>query len=230
MKAQVITRENPFDPYLISTRLLHRPRKIRALRPRGKRPAIAMLNGKYILPHAWGRKLRDGDVLMFICLARGGGGGGSNPLRMLLTIALLAFAPWAAGIATGIAAGATGVQGLILAGTTMGIQLAGAALINALMPVPRQSTLPSPSPTYTLQARAMPRASRRRYRSSMAGSCPSPTSRHSPIGNMSAKSSSSTSSSALAPVSTASKRSGSRTRRSRPSPKSRPKSWVHTVM
>ena len=152
MKAQVITRENPFDPYLISTRLLHRPRKIRALRPRGKRPAIAMLNGKYILPHAWGRKLRDGDVLMFICLARGGGGGGSNPLRMLLTIALLAFAPWAAGIATGIAAGATGVQGLILAGTTMGIQLAGAALINALMPVPRQSTLPSPSPTYTLQA------------------------------------------------------------------------------
>ena len=77
-------------------------------------------------------------MLTFQCIALGGGRGGSNPMRMILRIAQSAFAGPLAGMLTGFAAGATGAAWMILAGTTMGIQLAGAALINALMPVPKQ--------------------------------------------------------------------------------------------
>ena len=74
-----------------------------------------------------------------------------NPLRAILSLALLAFAPWAAGAILGTTtalAGATFLGKVISAG----IVFAGQALINAALPLPRPPVLPQASPTYTIGA------------------------------------------------------------------------------
>ena len=150
MRASVLTVTNPFDPLGSRTRRLVRRRaRLRAMAPRGSAPVIALLNGRAVLRAEWRRKLRDGDILVFCVLPRGN--PGSIPLRMLLSIALLVFAPYAAGLLLGVPTAA--VAGTFLGqATTLGIMLAGSAAINALLPVPQPGQLPSPSPTYTLNA------------------------------------------------------------------------------
>jgi hypothetical protein len=154
MRASVIYAQNPFAPLERRERVLRRPADIRALAPRGNAPVIALLNGNPVMRAGWHGTVRDRDRLVFVTLPRGGGGGngGSNPLQVLLTIAMFAVAPGLATGLTGIAAGATGVQGLLLAGTKLAIQLAGASLINALFPAPKSASAPTASPTYSLQA------------------------------------------------------------------------------
>lgn len=153
MRATVVRLPNPFDPMDRELAVLRRPLRIRRLMPRG-RPAIALLNGRPLLRAGWRRRLRDGDRLAIVTLPRGSGGrgGGSNPLRMVLQLALMAFAPWAAGAMLGSAA-STVLFGSFTLGqaTTLGIYMAGAALINAVLPPPRTPDL-TPSPTYSLQA------------------------------------------------------------------------------
>jgi hypothetical protein len=155
MKAQCLTVANPFDP-LGSRRFreVRRPLRIRKLAPAGTAPHIAVLNGRPLLRAGWRRRLRDGDQLVFVVLPRGGGGGGgSNPMRALLSLALMAFAPWAAGALLGAAAGTALIGSFTLgAATQLGLVLAGQALINALMPLPQPANQPSPSPTYTIGA------------------------------------------------------------------------------
>ena len=155
MRAQVLTVRNPFDP--LGSRqaaTLRRPARIRGLMPAGV-PAIAVLNGRPVLRAGWRRRLRDGDQLVVMVLPRGGGGGGggSNPLRTILSLALMAFAPWAAGALLGASAG-TVLFGTFTLGqaTALGIYMAGSALINAALPAPGSKKQPVPSPTYTLQA------------------------------------------------------------------------------
>lgn len=147
MRAAVIRFPNPFDPRHHETAVLRRPARIRRLVP-ADRPAIAVLNGRPILRAGWRRRLRDGDHLAVITLPRGGGGGGkSNPLRLVLQLALMAFAPFAAGaLGTAFGMGALGVNL-----TQLGIYMAGSALINAVLPPPKADTSTA-SPTYTLQA------------------------------------------------------------------------------
>ena len=152
MRAAVIRFPNPFDPQHRETAVLRRPARIRRLVPRD-RPAIALLNGRPILRAGWRRRLRDGDHLAVITLPRGGGGGGkSNPLRLVLQLALMAFAPWAAGALLGSAAG-TVLFGSFTLGqaTALGIYMVGGALINGVLPPPKADTSTA-SPTYTLQA------------------------------------------------------------------------------
>lgn len=153
MRAAVMVVRNPFDP-LASRQMgvLRRPRKIRALVPRN-RPAIAILNGKPVLRAGWRRKLRDGDHLVVCTLPRGGGGrgGGSNPLRFILSIAMIFLAPYLAGAILGVPAAAVGST-LLGQATTTAIMLAGQIAINALLPTPQPDQPPQPSPTYTLQA------------------------------------------------------------------------------
>lgn len=155
MRARVLTIANPFDPLRSRSLVeLRRPRRVRALAPRGGVPVIALLNGTPLLRAAWRRRLRDGDQLVFSILPRGGGGGGgSNPLRTLLSLALFAFAPWAAGAALGGAA-STVLFGSFTLGqaTQLGIMFAGQAAINALLPVSQGRNQPAASPTYSLQA------------------------------------------------------------------------------
>lgn len=158
MRAQMMSVTNPFDP--LGSRqvaVLRRRRHVRALAPRGGQPVIALLNGRPLMRAGWRYRLRDGDILIFVTLPRGGGGGGgSNPLRVLLSLAVLVFAGWAAPALLGTLglASSTALFGSFTLGqaTTLGIALAGSAAINALMPVRSPAGLPSPSPTYTLSA------------------------------------------------------------------------------
>ena len=157
MTARVQYRENAFAPLQQRELFVDPGETVEVLQPQTPF-VIAILNGKPLLRRdgGWRYGLQDGDDLIFVTLpaggGRGGGGGGSDPMRVLLTVALFSFAPGLATQITSIAAGATGVQGMLLAGTTFGIQMAGSALINALMPTPKTANLPAASPTYTLQA------------------------------------------------------------------------------
>ena len=158
MRARCLTVSNPFDP-LGSRRMveLRRPVRVRALAPRGTAPVIALLNGRALLRAGWRRRLADGDMLVFAVLPRGGAGG-SNPLRLLLSVALMAFAGVAAGAIFGVGAAELGTTATLFGSftigqaTALGIVLAGSAAINALLPVPKPFTLPAASPTYSLQA------------------------------------------------------------------------------
>lgn len=124
MRAAVIHVDNPFAPAARRIGAVRHRVSIARLAPSGGRPVIALLNGEPILRAHRGwqrRRLIDGDQLMFVTLPRGGGGGGnggSNPLQVLLTVALFAFAGPLAGVLTGgLTAAATGMQGIIFAGT-----------------------------------------------------------------------------------------------------------------
>ena len=161
MRAEVIRLPNPFDPAHREVAVLRRPLRIRRLVPQG-RPVLALLNGRPILRAGWRRRLRDGDRLAVVFLPRGGGGGsgGSNPLRLVLSLALMWFAPWAAGQILGVAGTAQGLAGTaaLIGGftvgqaTALGIYMAGNALINAVLPPPKSASLPEASPTYAIQA------------------------------------------------------------------------------
>ena len=155
-RAQCLTVANPFDPVgSRSLRTLRRPCRIRSLAPRGAQPVIALLNGRPVLRAEWRRRVRPGDQVMFVVLPQGGaGGGGSNPLRTILSLALLAFAGFAAPLLLGKELAAQALFGTFTFGkaATLGITLVGQALINAALPVPRPGVLPSASPTYSIGA------------------------------------------------------------------------------
>jgi len=115
------------------------------------RPVIVSRNGDWVLREHWDEEIRDGDVICVVHLPLGGGGG-SNPIRMLLLIAVATFAPYAA-TALGFADGT-----IAYSLATAGIGLLGTALVNMLIPPPKPpsydsaASLASPSPTYSLQA------------------------------------------------------------------------------
>lgn len=150
MRAVCVIVRNPLDPLRSrEVAVLRRRVRIRALAPRDV-PVVAILNGRPVLRAEWRRKLSEGDQLVFAVLPAGGGGG-SNPLRTLLMIALAAFA--------------TPLSGMLFANSTWsvlglsatqigaaGIMMLGSMAINVLFPIPRPSQLPSPSPTYQLDA------------------------------------------------------------------------------
>lgn len=135
------------------------------------RPTICLLGGEPVLRESWSTTfIGDGDVVTFVALPHGGGGGGGgkNPLKTVLSIALMVAAPGLGGAL----AGSMGLTGSLFAGTAfeigwgtiMGgvVSLAGSALINAVIPSPRPSvpsmnfsavgSTPAPSPTYSLSA------------------------------------------------------------------------------
>jgi len=124
-------------------------------------PFIVMVNGEALLRADWQRPIADGDIVAVIFLPRGGGGGGSNPLKMVLTIALMIYAPYLAanfGAAFGTFGMATSTF-MTVAGAA--INLVGGALINAVaggagapkgLSSAQATSLAAPSPTYNLQA------------------------------------------------------------------------------
>lgn len=158
MRAVCVTALDPFRPLEHRTvQPIGRRRRIRALAPKTDKPFIALLNGRAVLRNAWNRKLRDGDTLAFVVLPQGGGGG-SNPLRMILMIAVAFFAPYAAGLMFqgAVLGGTMGSFGLSMA--TAAIGLAGSMLVNALIPPPKPpsasvtSDIAAASPTYNIGA------------------------------------------------------------------------------
>lgn len=135
------------------------PRSIQSLAPNWQRPHIALLNGKAVLRRDWGRQLHHGETLAFVdveSIPQGGGKGGSNPLQMILMLAVMVIAPQLAGMIAG--------EGYLGFGLTMyqvalpAVTMAGLMLVNALVPPPKlpstqqASALAAPSPTYSIQA------------------------------------------------------------------------------
>lgn len=137
-------------------------------------PTICLHNGKAVLRADWpSMVIADGDVVAFVTLPQGGGGGGGggkNPLRTVLSIAVM-VASFALGgplgAAMGISANAGAALGIgagVLQQAIGGaiISLAGMALMNAVVPAPKPSVPslsfgsvgapPAPSPTYSLSA------------------------------------------------------------------------------
>lgn len=118
------------------------------------RPTICYHNNVPVLRRDWSSRIvKDGDEVSFVTVPLGG--GGSNPLRLVLTIALMYFA----GPLAGQLGGMMGIQSQLgMALIKAGIMFVGQQLINALLPTPAlpkaqtQAQMAAPSPTYTLSA------------------------------------------------------------------------------
>lgn len=155
--AVLVRINNPFAPYRDrEVRDLACAGPIGALAPKTKLPVIIQRNGQSVLRRDWGQPVARGDVITVIVLPQNGGGGGSNPLRVVLLLAVMWVAPYAAAglnTALGLGLGATGMAGL-----TAAVGMAGSMLVNAVLPPPKPPTpqqaasLAAPSPTYSLQA------------------------------------------------------------------------------
>jgi hypothetical protein len=159
MLATVITRHNPMDPADRSVKTYGRRRRVCTLAPKTHLPFIAILNGSPLsrANNGWNITLKDGDILAFVL--RPQGGNGSNPLRLILTIALSLAAP---GIGTALA-GALGVAGTTVLGISAAsllgglVSLVGSMVINTLLPSAtpgqvKQQNIGAPSPTYSIDA------------------------------------------------------------------------------
>ena len=166
MQATLNIITNPFHPARdrIQKKITKRL-SIRTLAQRNKldlsKPTICLFNGQAVLREKWAStRAGDGDVVSFVRLPQGG--GGTNPLRIVLMIALVIAAPMLAGAMLGTTAGAFAATAMggtttFLAVATAGITMVGSMLINALIPPPRPPAAQrmadlNASPTYTAQA------------------------------------------------------------------------------
>lgn len=157
MQATLNILTNPFNPKLGMRRhVIARKVRISRLVIKHKidlsKPVVCVLNNEPVLRKDWSTRLiNDGDDLSFITLPLGGGGG-SNPIKLVLTIALMYYS---GGMATAITGAA---KGLAFELVKAGIVFVGQALINALIPAPSlpksqaQAQMAAASPTYTLSA------------------------------------------------------------------------------
>ena len=113
----------------------------------------------------WNDLLNDNDIVNIVSLPLGGGGGGSNPVRVVLTVAVIV-----ASVYTGGAVGAAFGAGWGAAAAA-GVSISGGILVNTLVPTPKPtlngmtSSSYTQSPTYSLQAQGNSARLVTRYRS-----------------------------------------------------------------
>jgi hypothetical protein len=165
MLASVVYVKSPFSCER-EIKSVRRSCRVRKHAPDIQLPFICLFNGEPLLRAEWDRMLSDGDIVQFVTLAQGGGGG-SNPLKIIMSIAISYFAP---GLGT-MLADEMGIMGAgfmasdTIFGVTMGqifggvISMAGNMLVNALIPAPKTSASQVPtinaaaaSPTYSIGA------------------------------------------------------------------------------
>ena len=109
-------------------------------------PFMVCLGSRAVLQSDWGHSVSDGDVLLVMALPRGG--GGSNPLSMVLMVAVAIASVYTGGL---VAAAYGSVAG---AAAGIGVSIAGSLLVNAIVPpsTPNYASQTSPSPTYSIGA------------------------------------------------------------------------------
>ena len=122
-------------------------------------PAVASVNGTLVARAGWrGVTLREGDVVNV--RAAVAGGEGSNPIAVILSIAVLVAAPYLAG---GILGAGFGSFGAIVAAETVAGQLLTAAIglgglliVNSLFPprLPKPQDAGQPRPQYSISGGA----------------------------------------------------------------------------
>lgn len=146
----VAVHHNPWHPGKdIQKIVANDGNRIRELAPSIAKPYICLVNGEVILRKDWIREIGKNDIVQFVVLPQGG--GGSNPLRMILMLAVMVFAPYIAEalLPVGASAFATSL-------TTAVIGMVGAVLVNVLVPPKSLSNSvarsESASPTYSLAA------------------------------------------------------------------------------
>lgn len=160
--ATVVTVRDPFHPMRNrEVRRLDCAGPIRALAPQTDQPFIILKNGEAVLRADWDKTVEAGDLLAVVLLPQGNGKG-SNPLKIILSVAMSVFAP-GIGEAINLALFEAG-SGLAFAASNAvlgaAVGMAGSALINALIPPPKppspngagSTNYASASPTYSLAA------------------------------------------------------------------------------
>ncbi len=119
------------------------------------RPTICMIDGAAVLRKFWNDTVQPKSLVCFITLPQGGGGKkSSNPIQVVLMVAVVVASVYTGG-AVGAAYGA--VWGGVAAA---GVSMAGSFLVNTFVPTPRASlngsgsanSIAAQSPTYSLQA------------------------------------------------------------------------------
>lgn len=167
MAATVIYMKHCLVPQNREVLALEKRKSIAELAPEWDRGFVAIYNGNAVLRKDWDLIIDiDASTLAFVDVAMiPQGGGGSNPLTMILQIAVVALSMAVPGMlgltyasmytmegALAFAGGVT-TMGAIASGVTL---FAGMMLVNAVIPPATQSisnyNVPTPSPTYTISA------------------------------------------------------------------------------
>ncbi|QQX80870.1 hypothetical protein JK628_03060 [Shewanella sp. KX20019] len=117
------------------------------------RPTICYYNGKQIMRDDY-KNITIEKSVAFITLPEGGKGG-SNPLQIVAMVAIAVLAVYTGGAAAAMYGGATTVAGATASAVTvMAVNMAGAAIMSAIIGPPEapNNSMSQPSPTYSLQA------------------------------------------------------------------------------
>ena len=116
-------------------------------------PILCLINGVPVLRKDWSNVFDDGELISIISLPLGGGGGkSSNPVQVVLTVAVIVASVYTGG-AVGAAYGAAWG-----AAAAAAVSIGGGILVNTLVPTPKPalngmtSSSYTQSPTYSLQA------------------------------------------------------------------------------
>ena len=115
-------------------------------------PTICLINGIAILRNHWNETVKNGSIVSFIALPEGGGSKSSNPLQIVLMVAVVVASVYTGGV-VGAAYGS--IWGGLAAA---GVSVAGGILVNTFVPTPKPSlngmtsSSYTQSPTYSMQA------------------------------------------------------------------------------
>lgn len=143
-------------------RTIDGPCRLADLAPKTPQPFIMLRNGQAVMRADWTGMVGANDLITVQLLPQGGGGGGSNPLKIVLTIAISYFTGPVGDWMTGL-----GAMGPFSPAEVLVSRVAGAAFgmvanaaVNALIPSNKppspnggsQANYASASPTYNLTA------------------------------------------------------------------------------
>jgi hypothetical protein len=164
MKAAIIHVHSPFQPFLNPRKELFEFEKSQSVNQIIKEfgisfqsPTFCVVNGVAVLREQWDDPVVvDSAAVIFVALPHGGGDGGSNPLRVLATVAVIVVAAWVGGPA-GVAMFGSQFGAAVAAAV---VATAGSMLVNILLPPPAtpgvmraQSTIGQASPVYSIDGR-----------------------------------------------------------------------------